>query len=662
MLRETEEVREEFFLIPPHRFEPHPRNYRNLRILVYLGWALSAGLLCTFITPDTPRLRFLPVGNVRQATEFRPQNRDAMAPLLPTGGVESPVTIVSGYYRIQTGRKHSTAEYDSWLRNFLTSVELPIVFFCAPSQRAMVSELRGPKPITIISNFDDPFDMPPLVEIGGRNWALAQHALDPEAKIHVPELYGVWTAKPWMVKKATLLDPYLSEFFFWADAGAFREANEPHTFLGLPTALEKIYNNLPEDTLMLAATKVPFAEGTSFVRSVKASDFMDSHDHIQGGWYGGRKSAIDWFEKETSRVRKLQSGLQRFAGKEQLVWTHAARLNWRKIYVQELLSQYIDFTHPAHVLRGGVDGEYYRTHHRSKMLEKWLDRGPPSDKVKRLWVIETFVTEVLDRLSDVREMEIIGRVQGPWEWAGLEKLSIDPCTGYHNEAGWEILFHPALDSLKQLSIQASGLARKRPHEIPPLKFSLEHLSLRTPGNPPPELLDALLTPKCSYDLRSLSIICLQPGNNPQWIPTAAPDLRHLTHVSLSLAFPIQTSISALLGLCTSIVDLTLRDFLCRTSEPLSNVGKALPLPATATTIQLIEGEASAREKAPSEEQYKELTLLLDLPVMSKVRRVCGRGRFEDGDVPSDEWKLRRRSDWKKWLGLLEGLDGFVNEC
>ncbi|KAK4705888.1 hypothetical protein P7C70_g310, partial [Phenoliferia sp. Uapishka_3] len=311
-----------------------PRNYRNVRLMAYAGWALAATLLFTFLATNVNLV------GVRQLARIPGlafgSYHEEVAPLLPKGGVQSRVTIVSGFYKIESGKKHSISEYDKWLRNFLTSVELPIIFYCAPAQRAFISELRGPKPITIISNYETPFEMPPLVELGGRDWALAQHAIDPEFKVHVPDVYGVWTAKPWIVQQASEMDPYLSEFFFWVDAGAFRDSSVTHTFLGLPAALDEIYDKVPEDTLILASTETPFEKGTDFVKSARVGGAMDTLDRLQGGWYGGRKVAVNWWLEETRKVTTLQAGLQRFAAKEQPVWTQAARLNWRKIYVQNM--------------------------------------------------------------------------------------------------------------------------------------------------------------------------------------------------------------------------------------------------------------------------------------------------------------------------------------
>lgn len=131
-----------------------PRSQRLFRIIAYTGWALSILLLLllglshsTLAPKSLPRLdlgRFeLNLG--RGSTKAH------------------PVTIVSGFYLVDGGKKHSIdgeysvlslssrlfthshAEYHDWLSNFLSSVELPIIFYCAPSLVDWVQELRGDK-------------------------------------------------------------------------------------------------------------------------------------------------------------------------------------------------------------------------------------------------------------------------------------------------------------------------------------------------------------------------------------------------------------------------------------------------------------------------------------------------------------------------------------
>ncbi|KAI5481072.1 hypothetical protein MNV49_006258 [Pseudohyphozyma bogoriensis] len=311
-----------------------PRSRRQFLIKQYAGWAVAAALLLLNLLSRTSLLPTF------ASTSAPPPLSSASAKgtesRIAKGGIQSNVTIISSFYKVESGKKHSVVEYEQWMRNFLSNVELPIIFYCAPSMRAQISKLRGNKPITIISNYEAPWDMPPLQGLGGYEWALTQHKLDPEAFIHVPDVYGVWTAKPWIVQQAKNLNPYLSEYFFWVDAGAMRDYTAKHNFAGLASALDKIYHTVPDDTLMLSAVMRPMDEGLTAVRAVKRFGRMDAVDRLQGGWYGGKGPGIDWWAEETLKITTQQAALGRFAAKEQPVWNHAASLNWQKIYVQNM--------------------------------------------------------------------------------------------------------------------------------------------------------------------------------------------------------------------------------------------------------------------------------------------------------------------------------------
>ena len=58
---------------------------------------------------------------------------------------------------------------------------------------------------------------PHRTELGNR-----QHDLDPEKHSHNADLYGIWTAKLWMVEQVMTEDIFHSDYFFWVDAGSWR--------------------------------------------------------------------------------------------------------------------------------------------------------------------------------------------------------------------------------------------------------------------------------------------------------------------------------------------------------------------------------------------------------------------------------------------------------
>ncbi|GAA6011354.1 hypothetical protein JCM11491_002755 [Sporobolomyces phaffii] len=343
---------------------PLPKNSKCLRITAYLGWTL-AGLLFVVLVVSQSTVspsehlrsglaivrehplasKLLDIGlnkagsgaaqKVSHASKPGRTSATAAANKMSAGS-NAPVTIVSSFYRIDSGKKHRVSEYHEWLTNFLGSVELPIIFYCAPSMSAYIRNLRGNKPLTLIADYNDPFEMPPLLALGGKTWAQKQYELDPEQRWHVPDVYGVWTAKPWIVRDASDRNPYDSEYFFWVDAGSFRDAQVTHNFAALPSVLSKTFASLPADTVLLAATTQPFADGLEYVQSARPGTVPDREDRLQGGWFGGKKQGVEMWELAVREVTVRQSALGRFAGKEQPIWTQAARLNWEKIYVQNM--------------------------------------------------------------------------------------------------------------------------------------------------------------------------------------------------------------------------------------------------------------------------------------------------------------------------------------
>jgi len=62
----------------------------------------------------------------------------------------------------------------------------------------------------------------PVIKPHRREFETRQRDLDPEKYIHNAELYGIWTAKSWMIERAAIEDLFQSEYFFWVDAGSWR--------------------------------------------------------------------------------------------------------------------------------------------------------------------------------------------------------------------------------------------------------------------------------------------------------------------------------------------------------------------------------------------------------------------------------------------------------
>ncbi|KAA1475363.1 hypothetical protein DENSPDRAFT_860780 [Dentipellis sp. KUC8613] len=141
------------------------------------------------------------------------------------------VLIVSAFFPLSKS-KHSMSEYEAWLTRFLSPITTDIYMFAPPTLAPMIRALRGDLPLTLNTTFASPFDIPPLQ---GRAAAYRlMHAWDPEQDIHSPELYAVWTAKPYFLDEGLANAQAAGQqydYAFWNDAGSFREE---HTYVGWP--------------------------------------------------------------------------------------------------------------------------------------------------------------------------------------------------------------------------------------------------------------------------------------------------------------------------------------------------------------------------------------------------------------------------------------------
>ena len=116
--------------------------------------------------------------------------------------ITHPVTLVTAYFPLKQS-KHSHAEYDEWISNFFGNIETPIVLFtttevhcrrgllivssvachssypCNNMQaEAHMRMLRGDLPMTVVTDYASPFDLPPLR--GMEEIYIQQHEIDPE--------------------------------------------------------------------------------------------------------------------------------------------------------------------------------------------------------------------------------------------------------------------------------------------------------------------------------------------------------------------------------------------------------------------------------------------------------------------------------------------------
>lgn len=128
-------------------------------------------------------------------------------------------TVVSAYYPIKSKFTHH--KYFEWIAGFWPQMQCPLVFFTNPELCAAFEELfkQRPGPTKVIGI---PFrELNAFRKLAPSVW-LDTFKIDPEMKIHSPELYAIWYEKKEFVLRAIELNPFHSEHFVWCDAGICR--------------------------------------------------------------------------------------------------------------------------------------------------------------------------------------------------------------------------------------------------------------------------------------------------------------------------------------------------------------------------------------------------------------------------------------------------------
>jgi hypothetical protein len=135
-----------------------------------------------------------------------------------------PILLVSAFFPLPNS-KHSLSDYKSWLSRFLAPITTPIYFFTTPEFAPLIQSLRGPGlPIAINTTFSSPFDIPPLKDTRERYEEM--WGWDREKHRHNPELYAIWSAKPYFLDEGLRNAAGGYEYAFWTDAGSFRDSHE----------------------------------------------------------------------------------------------------------------------------------------------------------------------------------------------------------------------------------------------------------------------------------------------------------------------------------------------------------------------------------------------------------------------------------------------------
>lgn len=360
------------------------------------------------------------------------------------------VTVVTALYPIRS--KFNFSQYIEWVNNFL-QMRAPIVLFTEPDIVPLFEALRpSDLPMQIIpiqiTNMD-------TWQFYRQQW-IAEHAKDHEKTYHFPELYALWAQKAWFVKRAIEKNPFQTDFFFWCDAGAFRQG-PPHPLF--PQAM-----HLPTDKILLNSVEPLTTEDKE---KGTEQDFRFVNRIVGGLWGGGKEGCLRW-QQAFQNMLEIYFKNGRFAGKDQSVMlstyladptlatvvrcTRPEKDHW--FFLQDLLSGQASYEEDASYkvcisspkpivsvsIKGGLGNQMFQiatayayAERAGAQLRLLKDKPVPDSRPQQYWdtVLAAWKSYLVDTLPPLpRIFE-----RAPTQWMALEAPISMP--GVYLEGYWQ---------------------------------------------------------------------------------------------------------------------------------------------------------------------------------------------------------------------------------
>jgi hypothetical protein len=254
---------------------------------------------------------------------------------------QNSTTIVTAFF-VFSKSKHGVNEYEQWLENLLSYTENPMVIFTSNQTFPLVKRLRNARssngnyfPTMIITDFDTPWEMPPIKQI--KDVLISQWNMDSEKGIHSPDLYAIWNAKAWMLEYAALQNPFKTSYFLWVDAGAFRNT---HYRLGSwpnQTKTGQIFKKDGLQRLLLGLmARLPqelCAQSHNGSPRYNIEHGPIARDLIQGTVFGGSLESIRWWSELYYATIHSYIRKNWFVGKDQITMNALAFAHPERIQV-----------------------------------------------------------------------------------------------------------------------------------------------------------------------------------------------------------------------------------------------------------------------------------------------------------------------------------------
>jgi hypothetical protein len=236
----------------------------------------------------------------------------------------SPITLITALYLIGNKSKHDTSRYLAWVSNFYPTISTPIITFTTCDLIHSLKNWRHGLPGTAICyNLDD------VPAISKNKYIYSnQNAMDPEKSIHSEELYKIWNAKSWLVLQVAIWNPYKSKYFFWVDAGSFRENRAYHNWPHYPRLEDALKER--DNTVLLGLIACPVIPN---ITNFQEDDGPLAQTMIEGGFFGSTLLGISWWASEFYRLHDKYAEQGKFIGKDQEIMNVLALRNPDRVTV-----------------------------------------------------------------------------------------------------------------------------------------------------------------------------------------------------------------------------------------------------------------------------------------------------------------------------------------
>jgi len=223
-------------------------------------------------------------------------------------------SVVTAYFTFSKS-KHNHAEYMRWFGNFFPYLSTPLFIFTERNMLDYFSSIRSQfRNLTTIILFESIWQIPVAKEFEAV--FRSQWTIDPERRIHSPELYAIWNCKSWFLKTAAERNDFSSDFFFWVDAGSFRDRKVSRDWPDTQRVQAVFVNT--SNRFLVSAINSAFWNDIQRKR-INPNYPFDKFDIIQGTFFGGTVSSVPLYHEHFLQLLRNFSLRNLFIGKDQNV-------------------------------------------------------------------------------------------------------------------------------------------------------------------------------------------------------------------------------------------------------------------------------------------------------------------------------------------------------